>query len=320
MRKISGFRIIIVLIALNLVTSCTSDKSVQFIQNDHQIDIYLKGRFVTSYIYSEDLPKPVLYPVNSLSGTTISRGFPMNEVEGESRDHPHHAGIWFACGEVNGIEFWENVEPPPQIRHVQISDMECDREEGMLGVVLHWTGEDGKILLQENRSMTFYPDELHYGIDFKILLKAVDTTVTIHDTKEGLFAIRVADWLNEKDGTGRYLSSNGDETETRVWGKRAEWVRLAGDKDGQKYGVIIMNHPQSVNYPTFWMARGYGLFSANPIGQYIYQTYHKVPDAKPLNLTIERGESALFRFHLMVYEGEMNKEDIESIYDRYIER
>ena len=165
--------------------------------------------------------------------------------------------------------------------------------------------------------MIFYPDEFSYGIDFIITLKAIDSTVTIHDTKEGLFAIRVADGLSEKYGTGRYLSSYGDETEAQVWGTRAKWLRLECDKDGKRIGIVIMNHPQSVNYPTFWMARGYGLFSANPIGQYVYQKHHNVQEAKPLNLTLEKGETVMFRFCIIIYEDSLEKPQIDNLFENY---
>ena len=29
-------------------------------------------------------------------------------VEGESRDHLHHRGLWFSYDDVNGVKFWEN--------------------------------------------------------------------------------------------------------------------------------------------------------------------------------------------------------------------
>ena len=32
----------------------------------------------------------------------------MERIEGESRDHLHHRGLWFSYNDVNGIRFWEN--------------------------------------------------------------------------------------------------------------------------------------------------------------------------------------------------------------------
>ena len=34
--------------------------------------------------------------------------------------------------------------------------------------------------------------------------------------------------------------------------------------------IAIIDHPQNPNYPTFWHARGYGLFAANPLGEKIF--------------------------------------------------
>ena len=317
MKTKSIYKAIIVIISLFLMISCKSDQSVNFEQKDNQIDIFFDKKYITSYLFAPDLPKPILYPIHSSSGVIINRGFPLIEIERESRDHPHHAGIWFACDEVNGNSFWNNVEPPPQIQHVRITEMKGGKEKGTISVVLNWIGGNDKTLMEEDRKMIFYPGEVIYGIDFIFTLKAIDTTVTIHDTKEGLFAIRVADWLSEKFGTGRYLSSNGDETEAQVWGTRAKWVRLEGEKDGQRIGVVIMNHHQSINYPTYWMARGYGLFSANPIGQYIYQQHHNIQGAKPLNLTLEKGESVMFRFYIVIYEDSLEKAEIDQIFENY---
>ena len=175
------------------------------------------------------------------------------------------------------------------------------------------------MLLVEERDMQVQPGPDQYSLDFKFRLTAKDTAVDIHDTKEGLFAIRVADWLREGDGTGRYLSSNNEETEANVWGKRASWMRLEGEKDGKPLGIAILNHPESLNYPTYWMARGYGLFSANPFGQLVYQTFHKVADPEPLNLHLEVGESVLLRFRMIVYEGRRGKADMDAAFVHYCE-
>ena len=32
----------------------------------------------------------------------------MEVVEGESRDHLHHRGLWITYKDVNGVNFWEN--------------------------------------------------------------------------------------------------------------------------------------------------------------------------------------------------------------------
>ena len=165
--------------------------------------------------------------------------------------------------------------------------------------------------------MVFSGSETENVIDFTFSLKAVGEDVVFKDTKEGMFGIRVADWLSEEKGTGMYLNSFGDTTEANVWGKSAKWVRLEGSKDAKKIGIVIMNHPVSVNYPTYWHARGYGLFAANPLGQSVYQEGRDVENPESLNFVIPAGEAAIFKFKMIIYEGELSMEQIEAAFETY---
>jgi hypothetical protein len=214
--------------------------------------------------------------------------------------------------------FWGNSKAPlPAIKHVKISKMKGGNGAGTLSAVSHWVGKAGKPLLEEEREMVFRSlDAERTAIDFTITLKAVGQDISISDTKEGMFAIRVAQWLTEKAGA-RYLNSNGEELEAGVWGKRAEWVRLQGEKDGKKYGIAILDHPKSTNSPTWWHARGYGCFSVNPLGQLDFEKAHKAADPKPFNLTVKAGEKALFKYRVIIYEGDVDKARADSFYREY---
>jgi len=53
-----------------------------------------------------------------------------------------------------------------------------------------------------------------------------------------------------------------------------------------------------VNYPTFWHARGYGLFAANPLGERIFTNGKSYKD-----LQLKKGESVIFRFRIVIDEG-----------------
>ena len=313
-------RILIIFLAVAIfavVSSCSSGAGVQFIQKENQIDIMVNGKFFTSYLYKPELTKPILWPVKTPAGFEVTRGYPFKEVEGESHDHPHHTGVFFTYDKVNNDGFWNNTKTPPQIKHIKILEMTDGKEQGTLSVLLHWVGVSGKTLLEEKRTMIFTPKENEVDVDFTMTLTAKDTAVVFHDTKEGMFAIRVAHWLREKGGTGRYLNSRGAETAQKVWGRRAEWVRLQGEKDGQKVGIAIFNHPTSTNFPTYWHARNYGLFAANPLGQSVFQKTVGEEEVQPLNLTLQQGESALFKFLMVFYDGPRSKEQLDQIYQAY---
>lgn len=302
---------------------CASDANVTFVAGPNKIDVLISKKHITSYLYSDDLTKPVLHPVRTLSGVAVTRGFPLDtSIPEESQDHPHHVGIFFTYDEVNDEGFWNNTTSPPQIKHVKVTRMEGGAGQGQLCTVMHWVDKKGNVLLEEKRDMIFAADVNEYSIDLDIDLTAQDTKVVFNDTKEGMFAIRVAHWLRETaesswvkeaTGTAEYLSSNGDRTEKHVWGKRARWVRLEGRKDGKIIGIAIFNHPDSVNYPTYWHARGYGLFSANPLGQYAFQKGLKEKNPQRFNLVLNPGETAHFGFKMIIYEGTRTKEQLEHI-------
>ena len=298
--------------------AATAPPQVEFIQGERKIDVMIGGKLFTTYMYGDELTKPVLYPVHTPSGVVVNRAYPFAKVEGESTDHPHHTGVFFTYDKVNEDGFWNNTTSPPQIKHVKTARMKGGPGKGRLSTVMHWVGKSGKPLLEEKRNMIFRAGEGEYVIDFRINLKAQDTKVKFADTKEGMFAIRVAPWLREKGGTAKYLSSNGDQMEKEVWGKRAKWVRLQGTKDGKTVGIAIFNHPRSVNYPTYWHARGYGLFSANPLGQYDFEKKWNPDGAKPLNFTLEPGKRANFRFRMIIYEGDRTPEQLEERFNAFV--
>ncbi len=295
------------------------DEYFGFIEQEEKIKVLINGDNVVSYRYGEELTKPILWPVRTPSGIVVTRGFPFEKVEGESTDHPHHTGVFFTYDKVNADGFWNNTTSPPQIRQIGPVKMETEAGQGMLSVLLHWVGKSGKVLLEEKRDMLFRAGTDEYSIDFTIKLTAQDEKIVFEDTKEGMFGIRVADWLKEDGGTGEYLSSNGDRKEAGVWGKRAEWVRLEGKKDDKVIGIAIFNYPDSVNFPTYWHARGYGLFSANPLGQLDFQKGRNVEDPQPLNFTLAPGESAVFKFRMLIYEGPRSAEQLEERYAEYAE-
>ena len=310
----------------------TAGPQVEFVKAERKIDVMIAGRLFTSYLYGGEpyelvegadkhdggfLTKPVLFPVRTPSGIVVTRGYPLEKVQGESIDHPHHVGVSFTYDKVNDDGFWGNTTAPPLIKHIKVTKMKGGSGRGVLSTVMHWIGKAGEVLLEEKRKMTFYAGQDEYIIDFSIDLTAQDTRVVFSDTKEGMFAIRVAEWLREKGGTASYLSSNGDQPEKNVWGRRARWVRLQGEKDGKTIGVAILNHPASVNYPTYWHARGYGLFSANPLGQYVYQKSRGEKNPQRLNLTLEPGKTAHFGFRMIIYEGRKTKEQLDKQFDRF---
>lgn len=304
----SNMRTKLAIILLIFCNTCFAQSPVRLVTHEQRIDVLMNENLFTSYLFSDSLAKPVLYPVRSSTGDTVTRMFPLRHVAGESDDHPHHCGVWFAVNEVNGNEFWKNTETSPQIRLSGILQAANDS----LIVEHSWIDTTGTPILSEWRLMQFLQGENYYMIDFEFRLRAL-VDIHIEDTKEGLFAIRVADWLREQDGSGEFLNSDGYSSEINTWGRRARWMRLQGHRNNRQVGIVIINHPESFNYPTYWMNRGYGLFAANPFGQLVYQQHHGIKMPTASNLTLTRGETVFFGFKLIVYTGNMEPEQIDKI-------
>jgi len=327
-----------VLISIFAADLMAEPPKVELVKGKNRIDIVIAGEPFTSYLFGDNMTKPLLIPVRTPSGIEISRRFPLTKIDGGSTDHEHHVGIFFAVDQVNGVKFWNNTGLSPQIRHVEITEAAGGAGTGKLSAVANWVDDKKQVLLEEKRTMLFVAGEHEYAIDLSIDLTAKCPRVLFEDIEEGMLAIRVSDYLRESDpeispqpgsplpaeslsGTGRYFSSNGDETAKNVWGKRARWVALQGIRQGKVVGVAILNHPASINYPTYWHARNYGLFSANPLGQGDFQRQRPAKFRKnkvmPLRLTLEQGETAHFRFLVIVYEGFRSNEQIEQRFKKF---
>jgi Family of unknown function (DUF6807) len=302
-----------------------------------RVDITIDGKPFTSYVWPDRLKKPVLYPLMASDGVDLVRGFPLAPRPGERVDHPHHAGIWFNYGNVNGFDFWNNSDAIPaedrgkmgSIAQKGIVSTKSGKNRGELVVDSLWTAGSGQDLFEERTRYVFSKVGDQRTIDMIVTLHALETIV-FNDDKEGLLGIRVAHFLesaNEKGGTftdangrptevppsnmpgatGVYLTSEGKQGD-QAWGTRGRWCALTGNTEGHTETIAILDHPGNPNYPTYWHARGYGLFAANPLGQHIFDA-----KAPVLGFGMQKNQSVTFTYRILLLprapqEGEMNRD------------
>ena len=318
-------------------------KKVEFSvrETEQKVDVSIGGKLVTSYCWPENVYKPVLWPIRTLTGTEITRGFPLKPREGERNDHIHQVGSWLNYGNVNGFDFWGNgstgkkSENGGVIKHLGIEKTTGGNGEGLLSVKALWQDPSGKELLEEKTEFHFLADDQYYCIDRITTLTAGNQNISMKDTKEGMFAIRVARQLElpskedvplldsrgkpgtekameNKGVTGNYRSSEGITGEP-VWGTRAKWMDLYGIIGNEKVSVVICDHPENPSYPTYWHARGYGLFSANPLGGNDFTQGKEV-----VNFSIPAGKSIIFRYRTIITSGiHLNDEEINRLADDF---
>ncbi len=89
-----------------------ADETVKFQKQTDSVNVLIGGKPFTTYYFGANSPKPYMSPVRSAQGTVVTRGFPMRtDIPGERQDHPHHRALFFAHGDINGIDFWGEGQP-----------------------------------------------------------------------------------------------------------------------------------------------------------------------------------------------------------------
>lgn len=322
-----------------LITAAAADgPRIQVTPNEaaRRVDITIDGKPFTSYLWPETMKKPVLYPLRTAKGTVVTRGFPLEPRKGERVDHPHHVGLWFNHGDVNGFDFWNNSDAIPKdqaskmgtIFHRRIVEAKGGDDRGDLTVDMEWIAGDGTPLLRERTHFVFRGTAGSRSIDRITTLTALERKVLFRDNKEGTLGMRVARGLEQPADkaevftdasgkatavpaldntgvTGQYVSSEGRKGDA-VWGTRGRWTLLGGIVESEPVTLAIVDHPANPGYPTSWHARGYGLFAANPLGQ------KALSDGREeLNLSLDPGKTATFRYRILILSAPPSPERIE---------
>lgn len=309
---------------------------------ERRVDILVGGKPFTSYIYPATLKKPVLYPLRTASGVVVTRGYPLEPRPGERTDHPHQTGLWFDYGNVNGLDFWNNsdaikAKDAPKmgtVVHRAVKAVKSGDGEGTLDVTADWVNHAGTPLLREDTRFVFHANGGVRSIDRITTLTALDSTVSFKDDKEGLFGMRVARSLelpatktetfvdaagrrtvvqagDTAGVTGHYRSSEG-KTDDEVWGTRGRWTMLTGSVEHHAVTLAILDHPKNPGFPTYWHARGYGLFAANNLGQKLLSG-----GKEELNFKLDPGASVTFRHEVLLLDGTATPGEIERFYSAF---
>jgi len=323
--KTAGLRAFVILLSSGCLTG--TDEPVKFQQHPDSIEVLIGGKPFTTYHFGARSPKPYLHPLRSAEGTLVTRGFPMRtDIPDESLDHPHHRALFFAHGDINGIDFWGEGPPAKQeqsAKGVFYSSENLPKgrtvfrkldvaEGGILRAEFDLVGPGGKAIGSETQEYTFHGDASTRVIDCAFTLTADEgAPLKLGDTKEGTFAIRLVRALEVPNG--RMLNSEGKVGEGEIWGKRADWVDYSGVVAGEKLGVAIFDNPANIKHPTYWHARGYGLFAVNPFGEHDF--YHD-PE-RDGSVTIPAGQSLTLRYRVLIHQGDAAEAQVAEAYRRY---
>ncbi|MEZ6061871.1 MAG: PmoA family protein [Planctomycetaceae bacterium] len=295
-------------------TAEDSGARVSFLEKDDAtIEIRIGDDVLGIFNHGPTWKKPFLYPLNAANGTNVLRGIiPTKDQEGSSKagsDHFHHKGVWASVDSVNDekLNFWSEGE---RIRNDSVETTTAANGSGIL--VSHNTWLQGETpLLKETTTITFYPSRL---ITYRIELSAIDRDVTVFDTKEGFFAVRLAHTMRETEG-GHIINADGATGEKDAWGRQSPWVDYYGDVGGATLGVTLMDHPGNFRKSRYHV-RSYGLFAISPFGPETYSRGEEAaspvtikPDGAPLKLT----------YGLYVHAGDTQAGNVKEAYEKFLQ-
>jgi hypothetical protein len=76
--------------------------------------------------------------------------------------------------------------------------------------------------------------------------------------------------------------------------------------------ITILDHPSNPGFPTYWHARGYGLFAVNPLGQKVFSEGKQV-----MNFSLAPHASVTFRYRIIISSSILTPEATEAAYTAF---
>jgi hypothetical protein len=299
------------LLAASLAAPLLAAPGIAVVEQADRVVVTVDGEPFTEYRFA-GARFPYFFPVLGPGGVPLTRAYPMvPDRPDEEQDHPHHRGLWFTHGDVNGVDFWADGAGKGRIEHARFLELRGGADEGVIRSANRWVAPDGRVLLTDERTHRVHRAGPGRWLDFTATLTAPadGDGVTLGDTKEGTMAIRLAESLRLKPNrhhAGQTPGTIRQDTGARdgdTWGRRAAWTDysgvVTGATGGRRVGVTIYDHPQNPRFPTWWHVRDYGLFAANPFGVHEFE---KKPKGTG-DLRIPAGQSVTFRYRFHFHAG-----------------
>jgi hypothetical protein len=280
-----------------------------------RVVVNYSGFLQTIYHYGRENFKPRFYPLTAPCGRMgdmegDSTVYPKSITDDSPPDHIWHRSLWYACGEVNGIDFYLENGNEGRIVHREFSDVFSGPLFGGFRERLRWVTPDGRELVDDVRAFTMYRLKGQLRVfDIEAAFTAIGEPVTFGQTNENaLPLIRVADLIDEWDG-GTITLADGKTGGKQCFAQRSPWADCSGPlvrrgAEPEVYGIAMLDHPSNRNHPNSWFARSYG-----PLGTNL--PFFDGP------LTLEPGETWRLRHRIIVHAGDPWQAGIPERFEEY---
>jgi hypothetical protein len=306
--------------------AANANPPVQMKRHGDEIDVFIGGKPFTTYSFDPAFAKSYLQPLRSAKGTIVTRAFPIGNTVPQAHWHdrglePHQRPLYFGHGDIDGLDFWAeqafdqfyggHKQPYGRLVFRKLEAMHGGLDTGAIRAEFDLVTPHNRPIAKEIQAFTFAGDSQTRTIDCQFVIEANRGPVDFGDSKEGTFAIRVAPELNSPPG--HMVNSNGATGEKGIWGQRANWVDYYGTVSGEPVGIAIFDSPKSFRHPTYWHARAYGLFAANPFGI----SYFTKDLQQNGSWSVREGQSILFRYRVLIHHGDYRQAGVAEAYQHY---
>lgn len=294
---------------------------------DDGATITIDGELFTRYLKRSGA-RPALWPIIGPTGKPMTRAYSVTApAPGEEIDHPHHRSAWFGYEGVNGCDFWQSVEPGVDrpypagtITHREWVRADSDGQTATIDTLNDWRDPSGNVVCHDERLLQFGVDGDARYIDFRIRLWSSKGPLRLIDTKEGMFAVRVASTMRVDARQGGQIVASTGREDVDAWGQPAAWVDYHGPVAGETVGIAIMAHPNSYNPQPRWHVRPYGLFAANPIGVDAYlvnSTNAAPPTPAKIALELPENEPLKLRYRILLHRGDEEQGNVAGAFAKF---
>lgn len=267
-----------------------------------KIDVYIDGRFFTSYTFSENEKYPFFYPVNGPSGASVTSK--------RNSNFPHHSSLFFGIDFVNGGNYWQEGLDRGQILSVNAQIVQNNGSRVVIKDECIWVRPGAESPIKDTRRITISsPEDEIYIIDFEISMLPLHD-VTIRRNNHSLFSGRMDPDLAVING-GRMVNAAGDEGEEGTFGIRSPWISYYGERGGRYEGLTIMQHPDNDWPEAPWFTRDYGFFSPTPIYW---------PEDEDAGTFMKKGEAVNLSYRVIVHTGSPVEAGISGFYNQFIDQ
>jgi len=236
--------------------------------------------------------RPYIHPIIAPDGNGVLTEFSPNH-------HKHQTGLYWGLKKVNGRDYFMNWKGD-YWRKVSSSVITDHGPTVQWQTVYDLLDEKGAAILRETQIWTMQQSDGKFMLDLDWRGEA-RTEVKLEKFYVGGLFLRMP-W--RKGIAGAVINAEGkinDEAE----GKRANWndigIQIDGRKD--KAHIAILDHPKNANSPVAW--RVDNELGVGPSRQILG------------DWSIQEGKSESFRYRLVIYTGDFNKNEIDRLWKKY---